>query len=213
MAANPSAFLPAKQIPTNQEAIFNGTGVKERALELLGNGCNAAQTAAALGVTDAYISQLLAEEDFAQAVANGRAALVEKELGRDKQWNTLEDKILEKMHDLINYVQKPGELIRMAAIANAAKRRAAGLLTQDGASDTKTQIIVLQLPAVIEQKYAVNVQGEVVEVNGRPLATINSHLLLKEVQEVSKQAIEAEAKRLEAGKEKKLNEITIDEIL
>lgn len=216
-----------------------GTEFKNRALMLLGEGgCNAAQAAAAIGCDPSYISQLMADDEFAMQVATARSASLEKELKRDANWDTLEDSLLRRMNDMLPFMNRPMEIIRAASIANAAKRRAIrGTAAGDGAGNA--QVLVLQLPPIIEHHYTLNQNKEVVEIGGRTMATINSNTLLNHVNgskvhdainnevkrglaarmetaKVTEAQLETIVKIVEEPKtmqEKSANELTIDDII
>jgi hypothetical protein len=151
--------------------------MKDRILALLGNGVAPEATAAAVGCTPAYISQLLKEPDFAAKVAELRCANLTQATERDGKYDTLEDKLLAKLEDLIPFMIKPMEVVKALSAMNSAKRRGAGAES----SSTVNNIVVLQLPQVIKNRFQVNDKQEVVEVDGRTLLTIDGSKLLKEL--------------------------------
>lgn len=155
------------------------THIRDRAVKLLG-ACTASQTAAALGVDPSYISQLLSEPDFANAVATERAKYVESGMSKDAGWDTIEQKCLNKMTDLVEWVQKPADIMRFAMMANGAKRRSTILGNADSNLGGDT-VVHLHLPAAAMVNFQLNAAKEVVAVEGKTLASIPSSALLAHV--------------------------------
>lgn len=153
--------------------------MKDQLLKLLGNGVPPTQAAMAVGCTPAYISQLMADDAFALEVSRLRVESLTAATERDKKYDTLEDELLAKLKELVPFMMRPGEVVKSLAIINAAKRR--GSSETDRQGSTVNNIVVLQLPAVVKQRFITNQQSEVVEVDGRTLLTIDSNTLLQQV--------------------------------
>lgn len=150
--------------------------MKDRILALLGNGVAPSATAAAVGCDPSYVSQLLKDDGFAAEVAELRSVSLMAATERDKRWDTLEDKLLAKLDDLIPFMVRPMEVVKALTAANAAKRRGAA---SDNAAQGVTNVVVLQLPPIVKQRFELNNRQEVVEVDGRTLLTIDGTQLLK----------------------------------
>lgn len=156
------------------------TSTADRALTLLGQGIAPAQVAAALGVTESYISQLVSDEQFAARVAELRYESLQKHNARDNAYDAMEDKLLERMEDLLPLMHRPMEILKAIQVINAAKRR--GQSAPENITNKQT-VIPLILPVQIINSFKVNPQGQVVEVGKQPLLTIqsgNMDALLKE---------------------------------
>lgn len=147
------------------------TATAERALTLLGQGVEATKVAAALGVTDSYISQLISDENFAARVAELRYESLQKHNARDNRYDTLEDTLLKRMEDCIPLMHKPMEILKAIAVINAAKRR--GQSSPDSMVNKQT-VIQLVMPTQIVNTFKVNPHGQVVEVGNQSLLTIQS---------------------------------------
>ena len=106
---------------TSTKLILSST--EERALNLLGKGVTPSQTAAALGITESAISQLLSRDEFADAVAELRYKNLLSYSERDEKADSIEDRLLKKLNDCIPYLMRPMEIARIYQIINAAKRR------------------------------------------------------------------------------------------
>lgn len=135
----------------------------EKVKELLGNGLSNEIVATAVGVTPSYISQLMADETFAAEVVSLRTLALTDATVRDKGWDSLEKKMLTNLHELVDnkMIYKAGDVLKVLAVANNAKRR--GATAQEALTVNKT-VVTLNLPTVIVQQYKKNSLGEVVEV-------------------------------------------------
>lgn len=150
---------------------LTATTTESQALELLGSGCNASQVAAALGVSESLISQFLSREDFSVAVAERRFKSLLKHNKRDDELDSLEDKLIEKLKNIIPYMHKPGEIIHAFTRINAAKRR--GSSAPEAVSAQQT-VISLNLPIQILAQITVNAQNQVIKAGQQELLTIQS---------------------------------------
>ena len=160
------------------DAPLNST--EERALKLLGEGVAAEQVAAAVGVTPSRISQLLSDERFSARVAELRYINLSKHNARDASLDALEDEIIQKLQQTLPLVMRPMELTRMLQTVNAAKRR--GSSTPD-AILTKQQVVTLNLPQVVINKFTTNIQNQVVQAGEQQLITMQSGTLLEKVKQ------------------------------
>src|SRR5882672_10943954 len=84
-----------------------GMANRERVLKLLGQGVEQEVVATAVGVSPSYISQLLADPEFASAVAELRLLNLEAASDRDSKYEALEDKLLKKLDETADYMTKP----------------------------------------------------------------------------------------------------------
>lgn len=154
--------------------------IRVRALKLLGGGVTQEATAAALGVTPGRISQLMAEPEFAQAVSEARFVIAAGAQERDKKYDGIEDKLLERMESVAAYLTKPRDVLQALTAINNAKRRSSQQVT--GSQTVINNFIALNLPPVVKRKFTVTPQNEVVEVEGQELLTIDSKSFQKIVE-------------------------------
>lgn len=146
---------------------------------LLGNGVAPSAAAAAVGCEPSYVSQLLADDTFALEVSKLRVGKLQEATQRDSKWDSLEDKLLAKLDDLLPFMMRPMEVVKALAAVNAAKRR--GATAADAAATQTNNILVLQLPQAVKAHYVKNERSEVVEVAGRTLITIDGQKLLQDL--------------------------------
>lgn len=163
--------------------MLNRTSTEEKALKLLGSGLNPEQVASACGVTPARISQLLSDEHFAADVAELRFTNLSKHNERDSSYDTLEDKLLEKMRDCIPLMYKPAEILRAIQVINSAKRR--GQSSPDQVIQQQ-KVVQLVLPTQIIQQFTVSGHNQVTQVGDQQLLTMQANTLLKRVQAEAK---------------------------
>jgi hypothetical protein len=160
--------------------------MKDKVKELLGTGLPNNVVATATGISESQITQWMSEEEFAGEVQTLRTMNLAKATERDNKYNSLEDSILEIMEEkLTNYglTWKPGELARILAIVNGAKRRGA---PTEVSGQVARSVVPLQLPPVIVAAFVVNGHNQVVEVEGRTVATISASKVVRELENRSK---------------------------
>jgi hypothetical protein len=150
--------------------------IEDRALALLGAGIAAEAVASALGVTASYISQLLSNDEFAEEVTLLRYENLQKHNRRDSSYDTLEDKLLEKLEKALPLMYKPGEVLKALQIVNGAKRRGQSAPEQ---VTNQQNIVNLILPTVVLEQFATNINNQVIKVGDQELLTLPSNQLLE----------------------------------
>jgi hypothetical protein len=176
------------------------TTLEERALKLLGSGVSQESTALALGVTASTISQLMADETFANMVAEQRFKNLQSYNERDNKLDLLEDAIINRLEKSIALTHKPMELTRMLQVVNGAKRRGA---SAPESILEKTTVVQLVLPTVIKNTFAIqtNLANQVTKINDTDLLTIQSGTLLSNIKR------EHEVKENEQGSSEKITRV------
>jgi hypothetical protein len=149
---------------SNNETQYQGTQL--RILELLGTGLSPEIVASAAGVTPSYISQLLSEESFSKQVTQLRFDNLQAASTRDRAYDDIEDKLIEKMRDLLPMMYKPLEVLRAITVINGAKRR--GAVAPENIHINNT-VVNLTIPNQILQRFIVNATNQVVEVSGNEM--------------------------------------------
>lgn len=158
--------------------------MKDKILKLLGQGLSPGVVASAVGCDASYISQLMTEDDFALEVAKLRCENLEEASTRDKKYDSIEDRLLEKLENVLPFMLKPRDILDAISRINAAKRRGANPLTNTDLHQ-KTTIINLQLPAITLQHFTLNERHEVIEVGKRALVNMPASALMKSLEERS----------------------------
>lgn len=150
---------------------LTATTTESRALDLLGVGASPTQVAAALGVSESLISQFLAQETFARAVAERRFNSLLKHNKRDDKLDELEDALIKKLENIIPMMYKPSEIIHAFTRINQAKRRGSSAPEQIHQQQT---VISLTLPIQILQQVTVNAANQVIKAGQQDLITVQS---------------------------------------
>ena len=156
------------------------SSVESRALELLGSGVSSEATAAALGVTESRISQLLSDEEFSKQVITLRYKKLSQHNERDKKYDNLEDKLVEKLERSLPLMIKPELILKAIQTINSAKRRGVDSPSHMGENQT---VVKLTLPTAIVNKFTVNTNNQVVKTGDQDLVTIQSGTLLDHVKD------------------------------
>lgn len=173
-----SAVLLDREMGTGTQSAgsFSGAStVIDRIVSLLGQGFPPAQVAAAVGVTPAYVSQVLDISEHREKVAVRRAAVLEESAALDVKLNSLEQKALKLIEDKMFFVRSPLEAARIFSTLNSAKRRTQqGDPTQDVAAITQVNIV---LPRAASVHIQLNNNNQVIEVEGQTMAPLPSRAL------------------------------------
>jgi D-arabinose 1-dehydrogenase-like Zn-dependent alcohol dehydrogenase len=151
---------------------------KDRILKLLGSGLSNEAVATAVGCDASYIAQLMAEEAFKDQVIELRSVALTAATERDRKADTLEERALDRLDDMLNWITKPGDMLKFFQILNAAKRR--GTTATDNLVINQ-QIVNLQLPAAAFQKLVTDGRGEVVEIDGQSMLTMQPETLIRQI--------------------------------
>lgn len=179
--------------------IKTSTITEDRALSLLGSGIPPENVASALGVTAGRISQLLADETFADQVATLRYENLQKHNTRDATYDTLEDTLITKLQKQIPMMIRPMDTVRALQAVNGAKRRGQSAPEQ---VTNQQNIVALVLPTVIAQRFTTNITNQVIKAGDQELVTMQaSNLLAKaEAREKDRNLLELEGNPHEAPK-------------
>jgi len=172
----------------------SSSSIEDRALTLLGSGVSAESVALALGVTPGRISQLMAEEEFASQVSTLRYENLQQHNRRDDQYDTIEDKLLDKLENSLPLLIKPQDVVRAMTAVNNAKRR--GQSAPDQVVNTQN-IVNLVLPQTIADQFsvAVDIDNKVTRAGQQELHTMPSSNLLAKVEQ-NRAALVAESERI-----------------
>lgn len=168
-------------VETSAQEVRRGS-TEERALVLLGQKIPPESVAAALGVSPSRISQLLSQEEFAAKVATLRYENLQKHNQRDTTYDSLEDKLLDKLSKSLPLMFRPIEILKAIQVINGAKRR--GQSAPESVVNQQT-IVNLVLPTQITQKFTVNVNNQVISAGEQNLLTMQSGNLLKRIESSS----------------------------
>lgn len=154
---------------------------KDKIIALLAHKVQPSKIAASVGCSQQYINELMSNPDFRKAVVEAQMELPQEEIHEsiDKQWDNLEALTVSTLTAQLSTLDSK-ELIAVARIANAAKRRGENSADFQIAQAAKT-VVSITLPQSIGVKYTKNSANEITSVDGRPMITIGSSALLQAV--------------------------------
>jgi predicted transcriptional regulator len=177
---NHNTHIPATAcIEIMTSALSNS--VRDRALELLGDGLSPSIVASALGVSESAISQYLSQDEFKQEVLEKRYEALASNNKIDRRYTSLEERVLDKLDKSIDMIYDPMKLAGVLRTLNGAVRR--GSAAPQQMTEQKTAV-TLNMPTFVLQRYTtqVNINNQVVAVvdesgNKQSLVTIQSKTL------------------------------------
>ena len=138
---------------------------KEYAISLIAQGIPTSQVAAACGVDDSYISQLKADPEVQQRVAEARAEHVVADSQFDNTLERAEVLALEKIEKNLPFANM-GQALAAFRILNGARRR------KDQFAQTEHNVsvtVALTLPQAAIPRYITNTKNEIIEVEGQTM--------------------------------------------
>lgn len=157
-----------------------GLSNTDRIKELLGNGLSNEIVASTVGVTPSFISQLMSDETFYNAVIEKRTQTLAAATNRDRRIDGIEDKLIDQLDEAVSgkLIYKPADILRTFAVINAARRR--GVDAAGGAGTTINSVTVnLTLPKVTRKTFTLDGNAEVIEVGDKTMVTMPAAALLK----------------------------------
>lgn len=148
---------------------------REKLLGLLAAGVSQTSAALAVGVTDGYVSQLLSEQEFSAALVEKRGASLSAAVEHDAKIESVEAKALRAVETKLPFVRNAIEAARIFQILNSSKRRLeAG---SSGGDSLGAQQVTIILPRAAAVQITMNTLNQVIEVQGRSMATLPSRAL------------------------------------
>lgn len=179
--------------------------IKEKLVGYLAAGVSQAAAAQAVGVDASYVSQLLQDPEFKQALLDASTGRIEKAIEHDGKIEAVEVKALKVVEQKLPYVRSAAEAAKVFATLNTARRRS---VQGDGApANAGAQIVTLILPKASSAVLKLNSTNQVIEVEGRTMATLPSRALPALSDQVREFKQKQEARDLEVAQEK-LEELT-----
>lgn len=124
---------------------------------------NQSQAAATLGITPSAVTQLIKEDPELQAARARSSAL-------DLEYDEIEAALLKQLKRTIPLLLRPGEISTVLTRVNAAKRRGVAA----DVPSAPAQVIQLNLPTTIQNKFVVNSSNQVVTAGSQDLVTMPS---------------------------------------
>lgn len=170
--------------------------MKDKIIEMLGAGVTPVQVALACGVSESYISQLLADEHVEAQVKALRVEKAAAYVEHDAQLDSDEEVVRRKVRrNIDDGFLKPMELLKHFQVLNAARRKSEGAGTAQVPTST---IVQLHLPTAAAVQFKMTVDKQVVEIDGRAMTAMPAAQVAKMLRE--KKAVETLDMALEQPK-------------
>lgn len=138
---------------------FNST--ESKALELLASGIEQVAVAGALAISESRLSQIIAQPEFAAALADARYKQLAKHNETDNLYDKIERKLAEKLEQTAALMFKPTEIARTLSLVNGLKRRGA---SNPDAIVRQKNVVKLNIPIAVINRFSTNAAGQVVSV-------------------------------------------------
>ena len=142
---------------------------KDQIIELLAQGIPTSQIAAAVGCTDAYVSQLKADPEVQTELAKLRVAGSAEDARFDATLERAETLALNKIETNLPFANM-GQALAAFKILNSARRRKDGFQQVDSGATTIN--VNLTIPSIAIPRYTVNAQSEIIDVAGQTMLTM-----------------------------------------
>jgi len=171
------------EIINHTDAAF--IGIQKRAQELLGSGVQSSIVAQTLGVTESYISQLLADEVFLRGVVDLRYKALAKHNERDGKYDAIEDTLLDRLKETLPLLFDPMKIVKCIQVINSAKRRGQ---EESGSITQHNTVVNLTMPIAVMQRFQIkkDANNQVIEAGEQQLVTLQSGSLLELAAKVKK---------------------------
>lgn len=142
---------------------------KDQIIEFLSQNIPTSQIAAAVGCTDAYVSQLKSDPDIQTILAQRSVESSVKDAAFDTTLERAEFLALEKIEKNLPFANM-GQALAAFKVLNGARRRQDALNGVDMGGTTIN--VNLTIPTHAIPKYTVNAQSEIVDVAGQTMLTV-----------------------------------------
>lgn len=152
---------------------------KEIVIAALQRGFTVAEIADASGVTDSAVVQFISEHKL-EAMATGGDKRYQS---IDEKYLKIESQLLDKLEKQLNFaVLEPTKIGLLLRTINGAKRRSLSE-GQATVNNTNVRLVNIKLPEHVRVKAVLSPQNEVIEIDGREIATLDVAKIDKMAQE------------------------------
>ena len=148
--------------------------LREKLLGFLAAGVPQTAAALACGCSDSYVSQLLTEDSFRTLLAERQSGKLATAVAHDESLEATEARALAALSSKLPFVKGPLEAARIFQILNSAKKR---VLEAPNVGAAGSQQVTIVLPKAAQVYIQMNAQRQVIEVEGRSMATLPSKAL------------------------------------
>lgn len=164
------------------------SSTRDHALTLLSQNISPSQVAAACGVSESAISQLLSDEDFAAALADRTQAATAQDLAYDSRLDEAESLYLANIEKRAPFANLQQSLQAFRILNQARRRKDSRIQAPQGGGVAVT----INVPVSILPQYVKNANAEIIEVDGRTMLSATPST----VENLMKQRLEAAGRTL-----------------
>lgn len=159
--------------------------MKERIIELLGEGVPPSVVAQSVGCDPSYVSQICEQEDVIARIQDLRAQRAAEMVGKDRDINDIEQLALNRIKTLLPMQTDLMKITKVFATMNGARKSTDIGLAQAG--NQPSTVVSLSLPAAAEVFLRLTTDNQVVEIAGRSMVPLPSAQVASKLRE--KQAL------------------------
>jgi hypothetical protein len=182
------------------------TQAKDTIIDLLAQGVPTSQIALAVGCTDAYISQLKADPEVQEILADKASGRIKKDSAFDTKLETAEELALARIEAGLQFANL-GQAVGAFRILNGAKRRKDAHATDNSSGTTIN--VTLTLPAAALPRYTLNGKNEIVDVEGKTMIAATPKSLENMLRDRAQLAVAVEAPAEQAKTSMLLGNLTV----
>jgi hypothetical protein len=173
-APQPSAVSQDAAAP--QQIDISQVPSYEKLLGHLAAGVSIPSAALAVGLSEQDVRELLENKEFSAALTARRSEKLEAAVKHDATVESLETKALRVLEQKLPFVRSPMEAARIFQILNSSNKRSAPVESADAGALGAQQVAIL-LPKAARVQLTLNSSNQVIDVEGRSMATLPSRAL------------------------------------
>lgn len=144
------------------------SAMQEKIVEMLGAGVTPVQVARAVGCEESYVSQILAVPELHGRITELRAVRAAQYIEHDDTIEEMEKRALVRLSNAIDFL-RPMEALKAFQVLNSAKKKSDAASRQDVPTST---VVNINLPAAAITQFKLTSDKQVIEVDGRSMATM-----------------------------------------
>jgi hypothetical protein len=146
---------------------------KDKLIDFLAAGVSQRAAAAACGISDSLVSQLLSTPEFQDALALKKADAIAANVAYDARIDQVEDTVLRRVEATAPMITDPMKAMKALQMLSSVRRRNIGAQLDS----TPTTVITLDLPAAAKVAISLSQDKQVIAIDGRSTATLPSRNL------------------------------------
>lgn len=152
----------------------------DKILQAVVAGISQTAIAQMMNVSDGLISQVINTDEFQIRLRQKRATQMAQAAIRQEKLESLQDKLIDKVDNLIPFITKPTEATAaLRAIAEVAKNN----MPMTGETQEASNVVTIYMPTAIGVNFQLNSQNEVIDIDGRTIVGANATQIMERAAE------------------------------